>query len=136
MHLLFVYGTLKKGFPRHRVLQNARYIGIAKTVPEYGMYAFRGFPALVDKNMANFPSYVFGELYEVDDQTIAEVDVIEGVDSNLFKRALVNLDSITMSNLPTCQKTWDGIKNKVATAYFFQRDLQGAADCSPIWLQD
>lgn len=139
MHLLFVYGTLKRGFPRDRVLRNSRYLGIAKTLPDYGMYAFRGYPALVDKNLAlnsevKSESYVFGELYEIDDHTISEVDIIESVEANLFKRASVNLDSITLTTLPTSQKTWDGIRNKIATAYFFQRDLRGAADCSPIWL--
>jgi gamma-glutamylcyclotransferase (GGCT)/AIG2-like uncharacterized protein YtfP len=139
MKTIFVYGTLKKGFSRNSVLREQRYLGIAKTEPKYAMCAYGGFPALVDEKLAEKSNLVadkavYGELYEVDDACLIELDIIEGVDHGLFERKDVALDEITLVGLPTSQLAWDSINKKTACAYFFSRKLNGAADCSPIWL--
>lgn len=141
MHLIFVYGTLKRGFSRNSALRNCRYLGVARTIPAYGMYAYGGFPALVDKTLADSSNIqattaIFGELYEVDDLTMVELDKIECVDQNLFQRLDVSLDVVTLMTLPISKEAWKRLADKVAQAYFFKRDLSGAADCGSLWTQD
>lgn len=141
MHLIFVYGSLKRGFSRNSALRACRYLGVARTVPLYGMYAYGGYPALVDKTLAELSQIqadtsVFGELYEVDDLTLVELDKIECVDQNLFQRMDVSLDVVTLMTLPVSKSAWKRLSEKVAQAYFFKRDLSGAADCGSLWTQD
>lgn len=141
MQLLFVYGTLKQGFRSNKFLQNSKYIGIAKTKPIYGMYAFRGYPALITQPLAiisevKAESSILGELYEVNESTLQQLDVYEGVESNLFKRQLIELDSITLVGLPCSKSAYEKIASKNALAYIFQQNIKGAADCSPIWHLD
>lgn len=141
MHLIFVYGTLKRGFSRNSALRTCRYLGVGRTLPQYGMYAYGGFPALVDKALAEQSSIqatnsIFGELYEVDDLTLVELDKIECVDQNLFQRLDVSLDVVTLMTLPVSRRAWTSLTEKIAQAYFFKRDLSGAADCGSLWTQD
>lgn len=137
---MFIYGTLKRGFVRHHALREQRYIGIARTQPQYGMYGYGGFPALVDKTLAESSGVqaetrVFGELYEVDDVCIQELDKIEGTDKGLFERRDISLGEVTMTGLPTDDHVWKALGNKTAQAYFFKRKLNGAGDCGSLWVQ-
>jgi len=139
-HLVFVYGTLKRGFSRGNALREQRYIGIARTEPKYGMYGYGGFPALVDETLAEASGLdaskrIFGELYEVDDACVMELDKIEGTDRGLFERRDVALSEITMTSLPTDDAVWGGLTRKVAQGYFFKKKLTGAGDCGPLWVQ-
>lgn len=139
-HLLFAYGTLKRGFSRHSVLREQRYIGIARTEPKYGMFGYGGFPALVDETLAEVSGVtaknrIFGELYEVDDACIQEIDKIEGTDRGLFERRDIALGEITMTTLPSDEAVWVGLTRKVAQTYFFKKKMTGAGDCGPLWVQ-
>ena len=80
MHLLFVYGTLKKGCSRSSVMESSRFIGVAKTTPNYKLYDCGTYPALV----ASENGGVWGELYEVDDSVMSRLDQIEGVDADMI----------------------------------------------------
>lgn len=136
--LLFVYGTLKQGFTRNSALQNQRFLGTACTKPQYGMYAYGGFPALVDESLAvqsnvNANTAIYGELYEVDDQCMTTLDKIEGVDSALFKRGTIELDTITLANLPLSQNAWNAVESKVSTGYLFCRKLNVVVDCGSLY---
>lgn len=138
--LIFAYGTLKRGFSRSSALRDQRYIGIAKTEDIYGMFRYGGFPALIDKTLAEVSGVtannrIFGELYEVDDSCIQDLDKIEGVDKGFFERRDVSLGEITMTSLPTDEAVWGSITRKTAKTYFFKQKLTGAGDCGPIWLQ-
>lgn len=139
-HLVFVYGTLKKGFVRNNILREQNYIGIAKTEPKYGMYGYGGYPALVNKELAKISEVaaenaIFGELYEVDDNCMIDLDKIEGVDKGLFERKAIDLETITLSNLPTCPAVWGCVTRKTANAYFFKKKLNGAGDLGCLWTQ-
>ena len=72
--LVFVYGTLKKGFSNHRLLASSELLGVAQTVKMYAMYS-TGLPIVV-KDEAVSP--IFGELYRVDEVTLAYLDSLEG----------------------------------------------------------
>jgi gamma-glutamylcyclotransferase (GGCT)/AIG2-like uncharacterized protein YtfP len=139
-HLVFVYGTLKRGFSRSHALREQRYIGIARTQPQYAMYGYGGYPALVDQTLAEASGVhavnrIFGELYEVDDTCMIELDKIEGTDKGLFERRDISLGEVTMTSLPTDDAVWGGLSRKVAQAYFFKKKLNGAGDCGPLWVQ-
>lgn len=139
-HLVFCYGTLKRGFSRNNAMAEQRYLGIARTTQHYGMYAYGGYPALVDKTLAEASGltaekHVFGELYEVDDAGLVALDRIEGTDHGLFERRQVKLEDLTLASLPTNDLVWSNIANKSAMAYFFKKPLKGAADCGSLWTQ-
>lgn len=139
-HLVFLYGTSKRGFSRNGALREQRYIGIARTEPKYGIFGYGGFPALVDDALAEVSEVVagkrvFGELYEVDDACVQELDKVEGTDRGLFERRDISLGEITMTSLPSDEAVWNSLTRKVAQAYFFKKKLAGAGDCGPVWLQ-
>lgn len=136
--LIFVYGTLKNGFSRAQALVSQRYLGTAETLPEYGMFAHGGYPALVDKDLAKNSDIeaiksVYGELYEVDETCLQALDKIEGVEFDLFERKLVRLNILHLMRLPIYQTTFDLLEKKQAYAYFFKRSVSGCADCGSFW---
>lgn len=71
---VFVYGTLLRGEPNHRLLVGARFAGDARTTPRHRLVDLGAFPAMVDGGDTS----VAGELYEVDAATLAALDRLEG----------------------------------------------------------
>lgn len=136
--LIFVYGTLKNGFSRSNALASQRYLGTAETLPEYGMFAYGGYPALVDAELAKNSKVeainsVYGELYEIDEICAQSLDKIEGVEFDLFERKIVNLNHLHLMRLPVFQSTFDLLEQKKAHAYFFKRNVSGCANCGSFW---
>lgn len=79
---VFVYGTLKKGFPNHeRCLKGAKDNGIARL--EGLMFHLGAFPAI---NLSERFSTITGEVYEVDWDHIDSMDILEGVANNYYTR--------------------------------------------------
>lgn len=37
-HLVFVYGTLRKGESNHHFIEQSEYLGMCETLPEYALY--------------------------------------------------------------------------------------------------
>jgi Uncharacterized conserved protein len=72
-HAVFVYGTLKRGFPNHFFLRNARFAGRARTVDSYALY--------LDEYPGVYPgqqvSPIIGEVYRVDRAMLGRIDVLE-----------------------------------------------------------
>ena len=75
---LFVYGSLKKGFDNHKLLQKyAKRIGKASTVGKFAMYedSFGNYPYLVKEPITK----VIGELYEIKRKELLDkIDEFEG----------------------------------------------------------
>ncbi len=75
---LFVYGSLKKGFDNHKLLQKyAKRVGKASTVGKFAMYedSFGNYPYLVKEPITK----VMGELYEIKRKELLEkIDEFEG----------------------------------------------------------
>ena len=75
---LFVYGSLKKGFDNHKLLQKyAKRVGIASTVSKFAMYedSFGNYPYLVKEPITK----VMGELYEIKRKELLDkIDEFEG----------------------------------------------------------
>jgi len=136
--LLFVYGTLKNGFSRQGALSGQRYLGTAQTKQNYGMFTHGGYPAMVDEKLAEQSNVqatksLYGELYEVDEICLQNLDKIEGVDFDLFERKIVELEYLHLMRLPIFQNTFNLLEKKQAQAYFFKRSVTGCADCGSFW---
>jgi len=84
---LFVYGTLKYGYPNHFYLSSAHFIGSATTTGLYGFYQGPDphepeaplIPYLLAKpTPGNCPVHVHGEVWEVGHSTLTQLDQLEG----------------------------------------------------------
>lgn len=87
MQRVFVYGSLKRGFRHHDQMGGARFLRAARTAPRYTLVVAGDYPALVDDGT----TAVGGELFEVDDEHLAALDVFEDV-PELYVRETIELD--------------------------------------------
>lgn len=85
-HIVFVYGTLLSGLGNHHYLDGAHYFGEAETVESYRMTA-GGIP-YVSRRDPICP--VKGELYIVNDETLAKLDRLEG-HPRFYKREVIHI---------------------------------------------
>ncbi|MBL8348785.1 MAG: gamma-glutamylcyclotransferase [Burkholderiaceae bacterium] len=79
-HLIFVFGTLKQGFRNFHVNRGRRVGGDVVTVEPHPLYIVgpRCLPWLLERPGEGLP--VVGQLFEVDDETLAAMDRLEQVD--------------------------------------------------------
>jgi len=75
MPLLFVYGSLKRGFEFADYLFKEIFIGEA-VLPNYRLLCFGDYPAIINSDQPDHQ--VKGELYRISQQTLAEINVLEG----------------------------------------------------------
>ena len=80
MHKVFVYGTLKEGFANFGINAGRRLPGEFRTAERYPLYIVTEFfiPWLVNQPGAG--ERVIGQLFEVDDATLREMDRLEQID--------------------------------------------------------
>ncbi len=83
-HLVFVYGTLKKGGANHGLLTGQVFLGKARAGPGVTLYSLGDYPGLVFS--PDDREGVTGELWAVDSATLANLDELEGVDVGLYAR--------------------------------------------------
>jgi RimJ/RimL family protein N-acetyltransferase/gamma-glutamylcyclotransferase (GGCT)/AIG2-like uncharacterized protein YtfP len=88
---VFVYGTLRAGEKNHPVLGASRCLGEARTAPIYSLWDVGNYPALVPGGT----TAVCGEIYEVDADALARLDVLEG-HPTLFRREAIALEDGTI----------------------------------------
>jgi gamma-glutamylaminecyclotransferase len=84
--LVFVYGTLLYGEHNHRHLTGARLVGAARTLPAFRLHDLGPFPGLV----AGGEHAVSGEVYAVDEPTLAGLDRLEGT-PDFYRRVSIVL---------------------------------------------
>lgn len=79
--LLFVYGTLRKGGHNHWRMESSKFVGTTKTVESMYMVAqaSRSWPYVSWQQILpdTSPTQITGELYEVTEQTLADLDLLE-----------------------------------------------------------
>ncbi|XP_017893456.1 putative gamma-glutamylcyclotransferase CG2811 isoform X2 [Ceratina calcarata] len=82
LHRVFVYGTLKRGEPNHKLLQDsengyAKFLGLGKTSVPYPLIIATNYniPFLLKK--PGFGHQVFGEVYDVDTMMLKKLDELE-----------------------------------------------------------
>lgn len=113
---LFVYGTLKRGHRLHGCLTGQRYLGQALTLPEFKLLNCGWYPALVESGDGRA---IRGELWEVDAATLKRLDEVEEVDSGLYERREISLQS-PFDDAP-------------AIAYVYLQDTTALTDCGDEW---
>ncbi|HKB55978.1 MAG TPA: gamma-glutamylcyclotransferase family protein [Lacunisphaera sp.] len=86
---VFVYGTLKRGHRNHQYLAGQQFLGEARTVSGYTLYSMGNHPGMVHSTDASHD--VTGELWAVDDDCLARLDILEGVGKKLYERVAVQL---------------------------------------------
>jgi gamma-glutamylaminecyclotransferase len=88
MHAVFVFGTLKEGFCNFGVNQGRRVGTDFVTVERYSLYIIGQdhLPWLVAPETVDEGHAVVGQLFEVDDATLANMDRLERVDEPLWYR--------------------------------------------------
>ena len=79
MNKVFVFGTLKEGFPNFKTNKGIRYRGDFQTKEKYPLYLVgeRYSPWLVLKAGVGHP--VKGQVFEVTDDVLAEMDALERI---------------------------------------------------------
>lgn len=83
-HIVFVYGTLKRGGSNHRFLAGQVFLGTALTRAGATLYSLGEYPGLVHDPADG--EGVTGELWAVDDEALAGLDELEGVAEGLYAR--------------------------------------------------
>jgi len=72
--ILFVYGTLRQGGSNNKsFLSNSKYLGKDK-VKDFALYSIYGLPVIMPKKDWS----VVVEVYEINTQTLEEIDRLEG----------------------------------------------------------
>ena len=115
-HLIFVYGTLKRGGSNHGFLAGQEFLGSATTPPGYALYRLDGYPGMIPAVGA--PGVV-GELWRVTDACLRELDILEGVGENLYRRERIAL-------LPPYE-------DREVETYFYARAVTGRDDLGSVW---
>ncbi len=88
-HRVFVYGTLKVGGTNHHFLHGQTLLGSARTPPGYRLYLVADYPGMVRD--PSDTRGVTGEVWEVDDATLAQLDILEGLEEGLYRRDAIDL---------------------------------------------
>lgn len=89
MTRVFVYGTLKRGGENHGWIAKQRFIAAARTLPLYRMYDLGGYPGMIE---AADGLAIQGEIWEVDEAGLTQLDVLEDTDGGEYERVLVQLE--------------------------------------------
>jgi gamma-glutamylaminecyclotransferase len=96
LHLVFVYGTLKKGFPNHaHYMASAGFLGRYQTLQKYPLVLFgsRHVPGMLDR--PGDGHHIEGELYEVNDECLGRMDVLEGINEpDGYRRRTISVTSM------------------------------------------
>lgn len=101
--LVFVYGSLKRGFGNHDILNGSEFICSTRTKGRgFKMASLGSFPAV----LRGGKNSIAGELYQVDLMTMVHLDMLES-NGELYQRKQVDLES--------GHKAW---------MYFFLYDVQ------------
>jgi gamma-glutamylcyclotransferase (GGCT)/AIG2-like uncharacterized protein YtfP len=104
---LFVYGTLKRGGSRHWILKDFSFLGHA-LAKGFVLYNLGPYPAMVYGD-----GVVYGEVYEVSEEILRELDWVEGTPF-LFRRELIEV--VLENHTPLRAHT-----------YLYNRKVEGAS---------
>ncbi|MCP4076680.1 MAG: gamma-glutamylcyclotransferase [Gammaproteobacteria bacterium] len=83
-NLVSCYGTLKSGFHNHHLLSGSKFLGNIKTAADFTMYDLGSYPAVIESG----DSAIHGEVYIISDDTLAELDQLEGY-PDFYNRILI-----------------------------------------------
>jgi gamma-glutamylcyclotransferase (GGCT)/AIG2-like uncharacterized protein YtfP len=89
--LVFVYGSLKRGFRNHRLLAANEFVGAGITEPRYRLINLGPYPAMIETGAE--PLSVTGELYRIDEATLASLDRLEE-EGTLYQRIVAPITTL------------------------------------------
>jgi len=89
MSLVFVYGTLKRGFENHAHMAGQSLVGTASTAPGFALYDLGGYPGMV--RSPGTATGVAGEVWSVDEKCLRRLDELEGTSEGLYRRERIPL---------------------------------------------
>jgi gamma-glutamylcyclotransferase (GGCT)/AIG2-like uncharacterized protein YtfP len=89
---LFVYGTLMSGERNHHLMSHAQFLRDSRTEPSFQLHHLGDFPGLVPGGTSS----VVGELYEVDDRTLAVLDRFEEHPDFYERKSILLADGSTV----------------------------------------
>ena len=115
--LIFVYGTLKRGYSNHHYLAGQQFLGEARTSPGFRLHDLGGYPGMVAH--AGDREGVSGEVWSVDADALTHMDGLEGLAEGLYRRATIIL-------LPP-------FAGQKIEAYFYARPLGGKKEVGAVW---
>lgn len=111
--LIWVYGTLKRNYGNHHLIETCEFVGEAVTKPFYRLYKVSYFPGLVEDEKTG--KSIQGELYRVTDPAIMRrLDALEGV-PYLYRRESLKIEGVD-----------DDVQG-----YIFNREIDNLEECSP-----
>ena len=111
MRNIFVYGTLKKGYGNHRVMQNAEGVFVQEdTLQGYDIYDLGGIPGVIEGE-----GEVTGEVFSVSDEGLPYLDRLEG-HPTFYKRS----EATTLGGIPV-------------EVYIIQRDMSRCTKLNGSW---
>jgi len=84
--LILVYGSLLSGERNHGYLAHSQLVGKGVTLPHFDLLDLGSYPAMV----LDGKTAIHGEIYAVDDDTLARLDRLEG-HPHYFVRAHITL---------------------------------------------
>jgi gamma-glutamylaminecyclotransferase len=93
-HLVFVFGTLKEGFPNFATNKGTRVPGSFVTTECYPLYLVgeRHSPWLI--NMPGEGKRIYGQVFQVDDDALAAMDKLERIhEPDGYRRVLLEVQS-------------------------------------------
>jgi gamma-glutamylaminecyclotransferase len=103
-HLVFVYGTLKQGFPHFAQNKGIRLPGLFVTAERYPLYLVgeRHSPWLI--NRPGDGERVTGQVFEVDEAALANMDALERIaEPDGYRRIVLALGSASTQGGPQLQ---------------------------------
>lgn len=114
--IVFVYGSLKRGYVLHHLLASQRSLGPAVTKAFYRLFDLGAYPGLIEwpEGLA-----VHGEAYQVDSKCLCRLDDAEGVAEGLYVRRPVLLQS--------------PFNSEIVHAWFWLNPVNGMRDCGASW---
>ena len=111
-----VYGSLRRGFGNHGLLEDSLFIGEALTEARYTMLHLGGFPGVVKKGNTS----ITVELYDVDEETLRRLDRLEG-HPGFYERLPVKVLPVNADQTDAPQ-AWEWV-----SMYLLPNDWDGAA---------
>ena len=111
--LIFVYGTLKRGCENHGWIADQRFITQTRTQAHYRLYDLGGYPGMI---LSEEGLSIEGELWEVDTEGLARLDLLEDTAGGEYERVPITLEDGTL-----------------AETYLYLRSTAGCRDCGECW---
>lgn len=123
-HLVFVYGTLKRGGSNHALLAGQTLAGPARLAAGHALYSLGEYPGLVADPASR--DRVTGEIWAVDAAALARLDELEGLAEGLYARVPAVLDE--WPDALTADARFAAVE-----VYVYLRDIAGRPRLGDTW---